>query len=59
MKTIRDIIKSLDAIEIYNGEVLYSFAEFYEVLKNYKSGNAVELGVFRSQKEMKCRVVLK
>ncbi|ANU46957.1 hypothetical protein ADH76_29845 [Enterocloster clostridioformis] len=33
MKNIQDIIRALNTIELPNGEVLYSFVEFYEVIK--------------------------
>ena len=52
-------LRTNDVIFSVEGRSVANMKEFYEVLKNYKSGNAVELGVFRSQKEMKCRVVLK
>ncbi len=52
-------LRTNDVILSVEGRSVANMKEFYEVLKNYKSGNAVELGVFRSQKEMKCRVVLK
>lgn len=52
-------LRTNDVILSVEGRSVANMKEFYEMLKNYKSGNAVELGVFRSQKEMKCRVVLK
>ena len=48
-----DVILSVD------GHAVDNMKDFNSILKNFRAGDDVELVVFRSQKEMKCRLVLK